>query len=347
LIPLARVVVPLCALLLAAACTGVGGPEPGAPPHHRMRGFQNPNPDFETPPALARLGFLFSRFWHALWSPATTDFPRVDNDGRALRGNLGEPTLTWVGHATFVIQLDGVTVVTDPQWSERASPVQFMGPRRLMPPGLPFESLPPVHVVVISHDHYDHLDATTVKRLAAAHRPHFLVPLGLRAWFEGLGITDVEELDWWERREVRGLAITCVPVQHWSSRTPWDVNRRLWSGWAVAGRERRLFFAGDTGYYDGLREIGARLGPFDLALVSIGAYLPRRIMRMTHTTPEESLHVAAAVRAARLVAMHWGTFDLAEEPIDEPPRRLTEAARRLGLDDDRVWLLKHGETRTW
>jgi len=332
---------------LAAGCAGVGGPKPGAPAHHRLNGFRNPDPAFRMASAGVRLRFVLGRLWAAVMRAPSAHFPRVANDGRALRENRGERTITWVGHSTFVLQLDGVGVVTDPQWSERASPLPFMGPRRVTPPGLAFEDLPPIHLVLISHDHYDHLDTRTVRRIARAHRPRFLVPLGLKAWFAGIGITEVEELDWWEHRSVRGLDVTCLPVQHWSSRTPWDVNRRLWSGWAVAGRSGRLFFAGDTGFNAGFREIGGRLGPFDLALVSIGAYMPPRMMKMTHTTPEEALEIAAAVRARRLVAMHWGTFDLAEEPVDEPPRRLERAVQELGLDQDRVWIMKHGETRWW
>jgi N-acyl-phosphatidylethanolamine-hydrolysing phospholipase D len=165
------------------------------------------------------------------------------------------------------------------------------------------------------------------------------VPLGLKAWFADLGITDVVELDWWDSRVERGLTLTCIPVQHWTARSFFELNNRLWSGWAIAGRERRAFFGGDTGYYEPyFKEIGARLGPFDLAAVSIGAYMPAVIMRFTHTTPEE---------ARRFVAMHWGTFDLADEPLAEPPARLAVEARRLGLGPDRVWVLEHGETREW
>jgi L-ascorbate metabolism protein UlaG (beta-lactamase superfamily) len=216
------------------------------------------------------------------------------------------------------------------------------------PPGLRFEDLPPIHVVLISHDHYDHLDVATVTRLAAEHRPRFYVPLGLKAWFAALGITDVVELDWWDSRVERGLTLTCMPVQHWTGRSFSELNNRLWSGWAIAGRERRAFFGGDTGYYEPyFKEIGARLGPFDLAAVSIGAYLPAAIMRLTHTTPEEALRIFADVRARRFVAMHWGTFDLAGEPLTEPPERLRVEAHRLGLDADRVWILQHGETRGW
>jgi L-ascorbate metabolism protein UlaG (beta-lactamase superfamily) len=334
--------------LATAACSGVGSPVPGAPAHHRQHGFVNANPDFTRPPFWTRTAFFVSRMWAATFRPRRADLPRVDNDGAALRANVATPTVTWIGHATLLLQLDGVNVLTDPQWSERASPVGFAGPRRLMPPGVAFEDLPPIHVVVISHDHFDHLDLPTVKRLAAVHHPRFYVPLGLKAWLADQGIEDAVELDWWESRQERGLTLTCVPVQHWSARSFFELNRRLWGGWAIAGRDRRLFFSGDTGYYAPyFREIGARLGPFDLAAVAIGAYEPPAIMRLTHTTPEEALQVFADVRGRRFIAMHWGTFDLSEEPIDEPPRRLEAAARRAGLSSDRVWVLKHGETRAW
>ena len=152
----------------------------------------------------------------------------------------------------------------------------------MVPPGLRFEDLPPIDFVVISHDHYDHLDAPTVERLWAAHRPRFLVPLGLKAWFAELGIDAVDELDWWERRTVRGLTVVCLPNQHWSARTLWDQNERLWAGWAVLGRDRRFYFAGDTGYCAPIfQEIGRRLGPFDLGAIPIGAYMPRAMMRFS------------------------------------------------------------------
>ncbi|MGH7276683.1 MAG: MBL fold metallo-hydrolase [Candidatus Rokuibacteriota bacterium] len=320
---------------------------PGAPAHHRERGFANTNPDFARPPFWTRLTFFVGRMWSTTFAPKTASLPRVANDGRALRENQGEPTVTWVGHSTLLVQLEGVNILTDPQWSNRASPVAFAGPKRVSAPGLAFEDLPPIHLVLISHDHYDHLDVATVSRLAAAHRPRFLVPLGLKAWLADRGIADVEELDWWQSAAVRGLTLTCVPAQHFAQRTLWDGNRRLWSGWTLAGREKRLFFAGDTGYYDVFRELGARLGPFDLAAISIGSYVPPAIMRMTHTTPEESLRLFADVRAKAFLAIHWGTFDLADEPIEEPPARLAAEARRLGLDPERVWILKHGETRPW
>ena len=333
------------AVIVALGCSTVGGPKPGAPAHHRVGGFANVNPSAPTASAWVRMRFFVSRVLSTTFTPKRASFPAFASDGRALREPGAAPTVTWIGHATLLVQLDGVNVLTDPHWSARASPVSFGGPRRLMPPGLRFEDLPPIHVVVISHDHYDHLDVDTVKRLAAAHRPRFLVPLGLKAWFADLGITDVDELDWWDERVVHGLTLTCVPAQHFSGRTLWDRNRRLWSGWVVAGRERRLYFAGDSAYFEGFKEIGARLGPFDLAAIPIGAYLPPVIMKASHTTPEEALAAFADVRARALVPIHWGTFDLADEPLDEPPRRLRDEARRLKLGPDRVWLLRHGETR--
>jgi L-ascorbate metabolism protein UlaG (beta-lactamase superfamily) len=342
-----RAAAALLAATLVVGCASVGGPKPGAPAHHRLRGYANVNPSGHLASAWTRARFFVGRVLAATFSPRTASFPVVVADGRALRENRTGATVTWVGHSTLLVQLDGVNILTDPQWSERASPVSFAGPRRVTPPGLPFEELPPIDVVVISHDHYDHLDRDTVKRLAETHRPRFLVPLGLKAWLADLGITDVDELDWWDASRARGLAFTCVPAQHFSGRTPWDRNRRLWAGWVVAGRDRRLYFAGDTAYYDGLKEIGARLGPFDLAAIPIGAYLPPRIMKPSHTTPEEALAALADVGGRILLPIHWGTFDLAEEPIDEPPRRLAAEAGRLGLGPDRVWLLRHGETRAW
>jgi L-ascorbate metabolism protein UlaG (beta-lactamase superfamily) len=319
---------------------------PGAPPHHRQRGFANTNAAFERPGFWTIQAFRARRIWAALAnSRPIPNFPRVTNDGRALRDNRTAPTLTWIGHATLLIQLDGLNVLTDPQFSERASPVSFAGPRRLTAPGLAFAALPRIDVVVISHDHYDHLDRPSVERLAATHRPLFLVPLGLKAWFASLGIERVTELDWWQSQRVGAVTFTLTPVQHWSARTPFDTDRRLWGGWALAGHERRVFFGGDTGYYDGFREIGARLGPFDLAMISISAYEPRAVMAMTHTTPEEALRVFTDVRARTFVAMHWGTFDLSDEPLEEPPRRLRAAARAMDVPDERVWILAHGETR--
>jgi N-acyl-phosphatidylethanolamine-hydrolysing phospholipase D len=333
--------------LLVVGCAGPGGPKAGAPAHHLEHGFRNLNPAYSRPSSWVRARFLTRRFWALAFQPRSASLPRVDNDGRALRDNRGQATVTWIGHATLLVQLDGLNLLTDPQWSDRASPLSWAGPRRVTAPGLRLEDLPPIHVVVISHDHYDHLDVPTVRRLAAAHRPLFLVPLGFKSWFAGLGITEVEELDWWESRTLGGLTLTFVPAQHWGARSPWDENRRLWGGWVVAGPSKRLYFAGDTGYWEGLGEIGRRLGPFDLAAIPIGAYQPAEMMRLSHTTPEEALRLFTEVGGRRFIGIHWGTFDLTEEPIEEPARRAEAEARRLGIEVERVWIPKAGETRPW
>ena len=337
----------LALALTAPGCMGVGNPKPGAPAHHRERGFANTALDFTRPPFWTRVRFFAVRMFETTFSPKTATFPVVANDGAALRANAEGTTVTWVGHATLLVQLDGLNILTDPQWSLRASPVGFAGPKRVTPPALAFEALPPIHVVVISHDHYDHLDVATVRRLAADHRPRFLVPLGMKAWFAELGIHEVEELDWWDARTVRGVTFTCVPAQHFAQRSLWDANRRLWAGWAMAGRQRRLFFAGDTAYFDGFKEIGTRLGPFDLAAIPIGAYLPPVIMKQVHTDPADALAAFEDVSARAMIPIHWGTFDLAEEPLEEPPVLLERLARERGLGPDRVWIFKHGETRSW
>ncbi len=346
----------LCLRLLAAAllciglspgCGAAPDPSPGGKAHILPNGFRNTDPAFVPPSIWERLMFIPSRTWTTTFYPRTSGLPVVDHAATdRLHGDTGT-TVTWIGHSTLLVRLDGMTILTDPQWSERASPVSFAGPKRFTPPGVPFEQLPPVDVVLISHDHYDHLDVDTVQRLATVHNPLFLAPLGLKAWFADLGITKVEELDWWESREIRGLTLTCLPAQHFSGRTLWDHNRRLWSTWAVAGAGKRFFFAGDTGYYPGFKEIGSRFGPFDLAAIPIGAYVPPSMMRMIHITPEEALQLFADIQGRNFAAVHWGTFDMTDEPVEEPPLRLNAEARRLGIDPARVWVFKHGETREW
>jgi N-acyl-phosphatidylethanolamine-hydrolysing phospholipase D len=325
-------------------------PVPGKPAHHAAGGYRNTDPDFQRADGWTRFKFLVKRAWQSLVSPRTFDTPREGPDGLAAGRALNpgaESTVTWIGHSTLLLRFDGLTILTDPNWSERASPLSWAGPKRLVPPGLAFEALPRVDVVVISHDHYDHLDLPTVKRLAAEHDPLFVVPLGLKAWFAERGMTRVEERDWWERVEHRGVSFVCTPAQHFAQRTPWDGNRRLWATWAVIGPSRRFYFTGDTGYFDHFKEVGARLGPFHLVAVAIGAYLPAAMMRSVHVTPEEAVQVAEDVGARVMVGIHWGTFDLADEPLGEPPERMRAETARRGIGPDRAWILRIGETRRW
>lgn len=338
----------LLLLLLLAACASAGSePVAGRPAHHVEGGFRNPDPAFIRPSGWTRWSFIVRRGVESLTSPRTYDAPRVANDGAALRSNPRPPAITWIGHATLLVQLDGQSVLTDPQWSDRAGPTSWFGPKRLGPPGLAFEDLPRIDVVVISHDHYDHLDLPTVKRLAAAHDPLFVVPLGMKAWFADNGMSRVEELDWWQERLHRGVRFVCVPAQHFSQRSLWDANRRLWASWAIVGRKKRLYFGGDTGYFSGFKEAGRRLGAFDVAALPIGAYQPPQIMKLVHLTPEEATQAFVDLDAKVMLGMHWGTFDLADEPLDEPPARMLAEIRRRNLDPSRAWILKIGETRVW
>jgi N-acyl-phosphatidylethanolamine-hydrolysing phospholipase D len=278
--------------------------------------------------------------------PRGTPLGLEANDGAALRANGTEATATWVGHSTFLIQLESVNILTDPHWGKRASPVGFAGPRRLVAPGLAFEALPPVHAVIISHDHYDHLDSETIGRIARAHDPMFVVPLVTAALLRDMGARRVVELDWWDTTDVRGLIFVCTPAQHSSGRTLTDQNRRLWASWAVVGKAKRFFFAGDTGYFPGFKEIGARLGPFELAAVPIGGYSSYVRHHPNHVNPEEAVDLLEDIGGERLVPMHWGTFDMNREPFAEPPGRLLKEARRRGLHS-RMSILTPGETLHW
>jgi N-acyl-phosphatidylethanolamine-hydrolysing phospholipase D len=333
-------------LLLAAGLRPGPAAAPGHGPHHRPGGgFRNLEPTY----AYSIIGLRgLPRFVRERVSPGPSG-PRlalVANDGTEMRANGTVPTVTWVGHATLLVQLDGVNILTDPHWGERASPLRFAGPRRLVPAGIRFEDLPDIDVVLISHDHYDHLDEPTVRRLAREHRPRFFVPLGIGAWLGQRGIDDVVELDWWQSASFAGLEIHCTPAQHSSGRTLADQNLRLWSSWVVRGRERRLYFAGDTGYSPGLGEIGRRLGPFDLALIPIGGYKDHPQHHPNHVNPEEAVQLFEDVGGRLMVPMHWGTFVLNREPAHEPPARLMAEALRRGIDE-RMAVLSPGQTIHW
>jgi N-acyl-phosphatidylethanolamine-hydrolysing phospholipase D len=258
---------------------------------------------------------------------------------------LHNPSVTWIGHATMLVRMDGVTFLTDPIFSERASPVSFAGPKRHQPPGIPLDELPPIDFVTLSHDHYDHTDLPSLKVLAK-RGARFIVGLEMGDLVREAGGEPIE-LDWWQSAPIAGVEVHCVPAQHFSGRTGLHEDTRLWAGWVVAGPTRRFYHAGDTGYFDGFRVIGERLGPIDLAAVPIGAYDPRPIMEYVHLNPEEAMQAAGDVRARQVVAMHWGTFDLTDEPMDEPPQRFHAAAVKQGRPAENAWTLSIGETRRW
>jgi N-acyl-phosphatidylethanolamine-hydrolysing phospholipase D len=273
------------------------------------------------------------------------------------RARPGELTVTWVGHSTVLLQIGAVNVLTDPMWSERASPLAFAGPKRWVPPGIAFDQLPPIDVVVQSHNHYDHLDARTVVKIADAFpSATWMVPLGLAEFVRARGATRVVELDWWGDTRAAELRVTCVPAQHFSGRGFGDRNATLWSGWTLADDRRGVLFAGDTGYHPEFGAIGRRLGPFDVALMPVGAYEPEWFMRPAHMNPDEAVRAfreligdAAGIGNRRrvMVPIHFGTFKLTDEAMDEPPAWTRRAWREAGLDGRDLWLLAHGETRSF
>lgn len=257
---------------------------------------------------------------------------------------------TWLGHATVLVEMEGLLVLTDPIFSQRASPVAFMGPKRYRDPPCSIEQLPRLDAVVISHTHYDHLDADSVTALNShfGSALHWFVPLGLAEWMQKTGCENVTELDWWVGSRIPGhdnVSFFCTPAQHWCKRTPVDDNKTLWGSWSIVGSHSRFFFAGDTGYCASFKEIGRHFGPFDLAAIPIGAYVPRGIMKSQHVDPEEAVQIHIDVQAKASLAIHWGTFPLSYEHYLEPPARLREAMVNLGLNPDDFFTLHHGESR--
>ncbi|SFQ63947.1 L-ascorbate metabolism protein UlaG, beta-lactamase superfamily [Amycolatopsis arida] len=238
----------------------------------------------------------------------------------------GKVYVTWYGHSSSLIELDGARVLLDPVWSRRCSPVTFLGPRRLHEPPQALTDLPEVDAVLISHDHYDHLDLGTVRELVRTQRAPFVVPLGVGAHLRRWRVPEdrIVELDWTESVDVAGLRITAEAAQHFSGRG-FAGDRTLWASWVVAGPTRRVFYTGDSGYFDGYVAIGERHGPFDAALVQIGAYAPH--WPDIHMTPEEAVTAHVDVRGGLLIPVHWATFTLAMHPWQEPADRVWREAK--------------------
>jgi N-acyl-phosphatidylethanolamine-hydrolysing phospholipase D len=341
---LAGVLLIAVTLLLPATLSRDADAGSARPLHHREGGFRNLTPSYDYP-LMARFGRLVSDRFRGRVDRGTP-LGVLANDDRYLRENGTHPTVTWIGHATTLVQLDGSNILTDPIWSDRPSPVRFAGPRRFVPPGLRFEDLPRIHAAVISHDHYDHLDLPTVRRLAREHGTRFFVPLGVGAWLRERGIENVVELDWWEAADFRGLTFTCTPAQHSSGRWLHDQYRRLWASWVMAGAAKRVFFGGDTGYDDHMKEIGRRLGFIDLAIVPIGRYKQYPALHPNHVNPEEALQLFQDVGGRLMVPIHWGTFDMNRESFREPPDRLLAAAAAQGLEE-RILVLTPGQLTGW
>jgi L-ascorbate metabolism protein UlaG (beta-lactamase superfamily) len=330
-------------LAVAASCAGPVPRHDGPPSAHfdGRRFFHDPpvNKGFFT-----FLRWRFTREVQGEWVEdlSPPDWPpppaRVASDGLEL---------TFVNHATVLIQTRGLNILTDPIWSDRASPFQRVGPERYLAPGITFADLPPIDAVLISHNHYDHMDLPTLRELAARDDPLFLVPLANCAYLKRIGTERCHEYDWWQTSErLPGVRIHAVPARHWSRRGLFDTNRALWSGWVIEGAHR-VYFAGDTGYGEHFAEIRSRLGPPDVALLPIGAYLPRWFMAEQHISPGEAVLAHDVLGAGVSMAMHHACFQLA----DEGQWQAQEKFEALVLDredrDEAFWAPAHGESRRW
>jgi len=343
-----RMPVPL-AIVLALLLSGptAGTEALGPAPRNEGGRFENPGGTLSHGGIGVRFPFFLRRVAGSFRArPGAPGL--VANDGAFLRENAlhSRPTVTWIGHSTLLVQMGHTNFLTDPTWSDTASPVPFAGPRRFVPPGLALEDLPPIDFVVVSHNHYDHLDLGSLSALAKrSSETRFLVPLGNAKLLRKRGIENVEELDWGERTRQGDVEILCLPAKHWSRRGLRDQDRALWSSWAVVAADRRFYFAGDTGYFSGFDTIGRTHGPFDLVAVPIGAYEPAAMMAESHLDPEQAVRASRDLRARRALAMHYGTFDLSDEPLDEPPRRFLAAGEADGAANGEHWVFEIGETR--
>ena len=250
----------------------------------------------------------------------------------------------WIGHASFLINNGDLTIMTDPIFSERASPVAWAGPKRMIPPSIPLADLPPIDVVVISHNHYDHLDLPSLKALQQANpEVVILVPQGDKALLEGQGLQNVHQFRWWQNIRLGKTELTFTPVQHWSSRGITDRNSSLWGGWFIKSPSLSLYHAGDTGYSKDFVKTRETLGVPDVAFIPIGAYEPRWFMRTQHVNPAEAVQVALDLKAPRSFGMHWGTFILTDEPVKSPPEELKKALDDRGKASDFFTAPKPGE----
>jgi len=335
-----------------AGCSSLPGWYDSSKAHHLPDGFVNsdgtrPNKGFDQ---LIRWRWEAYRSGRPLPPTQVYDgyksFPIMKPDLQRLANPGSKPIMTWIGHATILLQIEGVNILTDPHFGERASPVSFAGPTRKVPLPVRLAELPRIDVVVISHNHYDHLDQGTIEALArqAGGPPLFLVPLGVDAWFEDLGIPNVQAMDWWETTRLANLTVYFVPVHHWSARGLGDRNETLWGGWVLKTAETRVFFAGDTGYSRDFAEIGARFSGFDLALIPVGAYEPRWFMKEQHVNPEEAVQVHLDLGATQSIGIHWGSFELTDEALDQPILDLAKALKKFEVSSDDFRLLMHGQT---
>lgn len=320
----------------------------GRPEHHLPNGlFRNPPGSPRRDVDMRTLLRYLGRMTRNSRAQVIVPGEHVLSERRAVAGLRvlnGADSLTWLGHAAFMIRLAGKTILTDPYLSDYAGPNR-LGPKRFVKSGIPIAQLPPIDALLISHNHYDHLDEVTLRHLPHKEHIQVVAPLRLGQFFLRRGFQRVTELDWGQQASLDGVVITALPAVHWSRRNAHDTNRTLWAGFSIRGAGQHLFFGGDSAYGQVFKHIGERFGPFDTALLGIGGYAPEAIMHASHATPEEAVQIGRDIGAKRLIGMHWGTVQLTEEPPFEPPRRFLAAGREQGYDEADLWVMKIGETR--
>ncbi|XP_072025823.1 N-acyl-phosphatidylethanolamine-hydrolyzing phospholipase D-like [Amphiura filiformis] len=326
--------------------------------YSKMWGFSNPFENWREPNLMTVVK----------WKTKYTNETNLPEDKKILDEKLpvltpsfkpnahNDVCVTWIGHATTLVQMDGVNILTDPVFSDTAGPSicgTVVGDKRYRPPACKVGDLPDIHAVVISHSHYDHLDSQSVHDLHERFKEniHWFVPKNLKSWFTGCGCRkeNVHEMDWWEEKDMPGhpgVKLAFTPAQHWSARNiVLDKNKTLWGSWCVIGPKHRFHFAGDTGYCEAFKQIGEKYGPFDLAAIPIGAYLPRPIMEPQHVDPAQAVLIHQDVQAKKSVGIHWGTFALAYEYYLQPPQDLKKALEEKQISEEEFFVLKHGESR--
>lgn len=344
-----RLVVALLVLLLIAVLAWKywPQPEPDYSTHHTPDGrFHNPRPLAKHDDPWAFVKWRVQRV-----APTPIEFPSQTVDVPFLKTNRTESTLTWIGHSTFLLQHAGVNVLTDPVFSKRVSPVQWAGPARTTPVAMTLEELPAIDAVIISHDHYDHLDLPTVQWFAKQKQPPlFIVPLGIGQWLKEQGYPRWVELDWWQSTQFNGWTFNCVPVQHFSGRHLLKMRKNLWAGWVLQAPDNqnraisKVFFGGDTGYFDGFKDIYKKFGEMDVSMIPVGAYNPRWFMKDMHVNPAEAVQIHQDIQSKYSVGMHWGTFILTDEPMDEPPVALKKALDAKQIPHNEFEVYQHGQT---
>ncbi len=329
-------------------------PDSTSTAHHRPNGgYQNPWP------GAAPRGFKDALRWRFVDryrtklapNPPRGWWPRRTPAIIVPRAKTGYHSVTWVGHATVLLQLGTLNVLTDPVWGQRASPFPWIGPRRLTSPGVDFDALPPIDAVLLSHNHYDHLDAPTVRRIAKQFpAANWLCPLGVGELLRSLGVQRVDERDWWQTADGDGYTATCTPARHFCGRGIRDRGDTLWSGWTIEADGIRVFFAGDTAFHMEFAAIAQRSGPFDLVMLPIGAYEPRWFMESVHMNPEDAVAAYGALTGdgpsrPPCLAIHWGTFRLTDEALQEPPARFAQRWKEAEFPEAANFTFAIGETK--